>query len=90
MSYFPLMIQLGQTPVLLVGGGKTARRKASILKEFGASVDVVAPVIGLFAPADFCRRRSGTAALASGGGSHRRPGCEPGHQRRMPETGHTG
>lgn len=45
MSYFPLMIQLEQAPVLLVGGGKTARRKASILREFGASVDVVAPVI---------------------------------------------
>ena len=55
MSYFPLMIQLGQTPVLLVGGGKTARRKASILKEFGASVDVVAPSPRKFGPlGPFC------------------------------------
>lgn len=45
MSYFPVMIQLENAPVLLVGGGKTARRKAAILQEFGAAVDVVAPVI---------------------------------------------
>lgn len=45
MSYFPLMIQLEHAPVLLVGGGRTARRKASILKEFGAVVTVVAAEI---------------------------------------------
>ena len=45
MSYFPLMIQLENAPVLLVGGGRTARRKAAILQEFGAALDVVAPTI---------------------------------------------
>ncbi len=45
MSYFPLMIQLEHVPVLLVGGGRTARRKAAILREFGAALDVVAPAI---------------------------------------------
>lgn len=45
MSYFPLMIQLEHAPVLLVGGGRTARRKAAILQEFGAAVEVVAPAM---------------------------------------------
>lgn len=44
MSYFPLMIQLEKEPVLVVGGGETALRKVKILLEFGAVVDVVAPV----------------------------------------------
>lgn len=44
MSYFPLMIQLEDEPVLVVGGGETALRKVKILLEFGAAVDVIAPV----------------------------------------------
>ena len=45
MSYFPLMIQLDQAPVLLVGGGRTAFHKARILVDFGACVRVVAPEV---------------------------------------------
>lgn len=45
MSYFPLMIQLDQAPVLLVGGGRTAFHKARILVDFGACVWVVAPEV---------------------------------------------
>lgn len=43
MSYFPLMVQLEDAPVLLVGGGRTAFHKAKILVDFGARVQVVAP-----------------------------------------------
>ena len=47
MSYFPLMIQLDQAPVLLVGGGRTAFRQGpGILVEFsGSCVRVVAPEV---------------------------------------------
>ena len=45
MSYFPLMVQLEQAPVLLVGGGRTAFHKARILVDFGACVRVVAPEV---------------------------------------------
>ena len=31
MSYYPLMIQLADRPVLLVGGGRVARRKGDAL-----------------------------------------------------------
>ena len=43
MSYFPLMVQLEDAPVLLVGGGRTAFHKAKILVDFGARVQVVTP-----------------------------------------------
>ena len=45
MDYLPLFLDLKQQPVLLVGGGDIALRKARLLKEAGASVQVVAPAI---------------------------------------------
>lgn len=45
MSYYPLMIQLSARPVLLVGGGQVARRKADALLPTGAALRVVAPVL---------------------------------------------
>ncbi|WP_059003697.1 precorrin-2 dehydrogenase/sirohydrochlorin ferrochelatase family protein [Bittarella massiliensis (ex Durand et al. 2017)] len=56
MSYYPLMIQLADRPVLLVGGGRVARRKADALLSAGAALQVVAPVL--------CDR---LAELAAGG-----------------------
>lgn len=44
MAYFPMMVQLEGEPVLVVGGGETALRKVKILLEFGAAVEVVAPL----------------------------------------------
>ncbi len=45
MSYYPLMIQLSARPVLLVGGGRVARRKAYALLPTGAALRVVAPAL---------------------------------------------
>jgi len=45
MAYFPLFVNLDSRDVLIVGGGKTALKKAIILLEFGANVSVVAPNI---------------------------------------------
>lgn len=45
MSYFPMFIELQNRRCLVVGGGKTARRKAEVLADFGASVTVAAPEI---------------------------------------------
>lgn len=45
MSYYPLMIQLADRPVLLVGGGRVARRKADALLSAGADLRVVAPAL---------------------------------------------
>lgn len=42
-AYFPLFFNLKGKPVLLVGAGKIASRRAEILAEFGAHVTVVAP-----------------------------------------------
>lgn len=44
MAYFPMMVQLEGAPVLVAGGGETALRKVKILLEFGAAVEVVAPL----------------------------------------------
>lgn len=59
MDYLPLFLRLTRRPVLLVGGGKTARRKADWLCRAGASVTVVAPEIdpGLQALLDKYRGR---------------------------------
>lgn len=45
MSYFPMFIELNKKPCLVVGGGKVALRKVKVLKDFGAEVTVIAPVI---------------------------------------------
>lgn len=45
MSYFPMFIELKNKPCLIVGGGRIAARKAEILKDFGAKITVVAPII---------------------------------------------
>ena len=42
---FPLFIELEDKPVLIVGGGKVAARRARVLMGFGASITVVAPDI---------------------------------------------
>lgn len=44
-GYFPVFIPLKGQPVLLVGGGKVALRRAEVLSRFGAELTVVAPEI---------------------------------------------
>lgn len=43
MSYFPMFMELKDRPCLVVGGGKVARRKAEVLRDYGARVTVTAP-----------------------------------------------
>lgn len=45
MEYLPLFFSLQQAPVLLVGGGRVALRKARLLIEAGASITLVSPDI---------------------------------------------
>jgi uroporphyrin-III C-methyltransferase/precorrin-2 dehydrogenase/sirohydrochlorin ferrochelatase len=45
MEYLPLFFSLQQAPVLLVGGGRVALRKARLLIEVGASITLVSPDI---------------------------------------------
>lgn len=45
MSYFPMFIDLKENPCLIIGGGKAAERKVQVLKDFGARITVVFPVI---------------------------------------------
>lgn len=42
MAYFPLFIELRGRKCLIVGGGRVALRKAQVLSEFGADVEVAA------------------------------------------------
>ena len=46
VRYFPLFLDIAGKPVLLVGGGEVAARKYALLKDAGAKVTVVAPVLG--------------------------------------------
>ena len=41
--HFPLFVEFGDRPCLVVGGGPVAARKVAMLREFGAAVTVVAP-----------------------------------------------
>ena len=43
MDYLPLFVELKQRPVLLVGGGHVAARKAVLLLKAGARLRVIAP-----------------------------------------------
>ena len=42
-AYFPLFFNLNGADVLIVGAGKIASRRASVLADFGAEVTVIAP-----------------------------------------------
>jgi uroporphyrin-III C-methyltransferase/precorrin-2 dehydrogenase/sirohydrochlorin ferrochelatase len=46
LLYFPLFLDLTGKPVLLVGGGEVAARKYALLKDAGAKITVVAPLLG--------------------------------------------
>lgn len=45
MDYLPVCLQLNEQPVLLVGGGVIATRKARLLHRAGAQLHVLAPLI---------------------------------------------
>ena len=42
MAYFPIMINLENREVLIIGGGATALRKAETMLSYGAEVSVIA------------------------------------------------
>lgn len=46
MSYFPVFMDLGARPVLVVGGGKVAARKVAGLLKAGARVSVISAELG--------------------------------------------
>ncbi len=41
MAYFPMMVDIGDKEVLIIGGGSTASRKAELMLDFGAKVTVI-------------------------------------------------
>lgn len=43
MDYFPIFLRLAAQPVVVIGGGEIAARKALLLKRAGAQLTVVAP-----------------------------------------------
>ena len=45
MQYLPVCLQVRNSPVVLVGGGTIATRKARLLLRAGANLNVVAPEI---------------------------------------------
>ena len=45
MAFFPMFIELKNASCLIVGGGKVAYRKAIVLKDFGADITIVSPII---------------------------------------------
>lgn len=42
MAYFPIMIELNDRPVLVVGGGEEGTKKVQILQSFGARITLIA------------------------------------------------
>ena len=63
MQYLPLFVKLTDKPVLIVGGGSVALRKAGTLLSAGASLTVVAPV---FAEEFIQWQHEGKAQLING------------------------
>lgn len=45
MGYFPLFVNLSQTPCLVIGGGNVATRKIKTLLQYGAICFVIAPSV---------------------------------------------
>ncbi|MEN8206653.1 MAG: siroheme synthase CysG [Pseudomonadota bacterium] len=45
MDYLPIFLKIEDRPCLVVGGGKVASRKVSLLKRAGASITTVSPVL---------------------------------------------
>lgn len=45
MNHMPLMIDLSQKSIVIVGGGKVATKRASTLIEYCADVHIVSPTI---------------------------------------------
>ena len=45
MNTFPLFFKLTDQPVLIVGGGEVAQRKADLLSRAGAYITILAPHI---------------------------------------------
>ena len=43
MAYFPMFIELKDSPCLIVGGGKIAERKLHVLMDFEADITILAP-----------------------------------------------
>lgn len=44
MNTFPLFFKLTNQPVLIVGGGEVAQRKADLLSRAGAHITILAPI----------------------------------------------
>lgn len=45
MPYFPMMVDIYNKKVLIVGGGEEGAHKAEILRDFGARVTLIAPSV---------------------------------------------
>lgn len=43
MAYFPMMVNLEDKPVLVIGGGEEGRKKEEVLRQFGAVITLVSP-----------------------------------------------
>jgi uroporphyrin-III C-methyltransferase / precorrin-2 dehydrogenase / sirohydrochlorin ferrochelatase len=55
MDYLPIFVSLQRRPAVVVGGGGVALRKVSTLREAGAQVTVIAPVLDLALAAQAAR-----------------------------------
>ena len=42
MSYFPMMIELDNRKVLVIGGGEEGKKKTEVLSSFGARITLIA------------------------------------------------
>ena len=43
MDYFPIFLRISGQPVVVIGGGEVAARKASLLQRAGATIQIVSP-----------------------------------------------